>query len=432
MSRVIVPTSRFAGGLSYGEKEGLRSSFLWARSVDFRTDPSKLTILPRTTKNSGSTVVDLIMDADRQSTDLYSYGDAGHIYLKNSSDTWSDLRTVPDSHGNGIEYFGEDLYLYYASDTVIGRYGPFGGTKTFTDDFLGSFGGVPLNTHSLILNGTTQYATAADSASLSITSDITIEGWYKIDDLPAAGSSITFASKWNESGDQRSYLFDLYGISGSFGDGSDGALTISSNTTESPVDSACTGTVATYTLSATNVSFAAGMKILIHQSRGTSVGVWERNEIASYTAGTITLVSPLTNTYTSPAQVRQLKQYTNVTVNSGITWTAKAWDGTVGGILAFLANGTVTVTGTISASNKGYRGSTSVATSGGYKGEGTLFNVNAFQGQNASSSSGGAGGQGGAAIAGGAGGGGGGNGAAGTIGTATDRDPGQGGVAAGT
>src|SRR3990167_8599539 len=284
MSRVIVPTSRFAGGLSYGEKEGLRSSFLWARSVDFRTDPSKLTILPRTTKNSGSTVVDLIMDADRQSTDLYSYGDAGHIYLKNSSDTWSDLRTVPDSHGNGIEYFGEDLYLYYASDTVIGRYGPFGGTKTFTDDFLGSFGGVPLNTHSLVLNGTTQYATAADSASLSITGDITIEGYFKIDDLPAAGVSQVFVSKWNKNGNQRSYRFELYAATaGDFGDGSDSALTISSNTTEAPTDSAATGTVATYSLSATNASFATGQRIMIHQSRGTNAGVWEKNEIAGYT-----------------------------------------------------------------------------------------------------------------------------------------------------
>src|SRR3990167_8129530 len=282
--RVIVPQSRFSGGLSFSEKEGPRSSFLFARSVDYRSDPTKLKILPRTTKNSGSTVTDLIMDADRQGTDLYSYGDSGNIYTKDSTDVWTNVRTAPDSHGNGIKYFGEDLYLYYTSDAVIGRYGPFGGTKSWNDDFLGSFGGVPLNTYSLSLNGTTQYATAADSASLSITGDITIEGYFKIDDLPAASVSQVFVSKWNINGNLRSYRFELNAsAAGDFGDGSDGALTISVDTTEAPTDSAATGTVATYSLSATNASFATGQRIMIHQSRGTNAGVWEKNEIAGYT-----------------------------------------------------------------------------------------------------------------------------------------------------
>ena len=57
-----------------------------------------------------------------------------------------------------------------------------------------------------------------------------------------------------------------------FGDGSDGALTISSNTTESPIDASCTGTTGTKTLNALNASFAANQIIYIHQSRGTGVG----------------------------------------------------------------------------------------------------------------------------------------------------------------
>lgn len=144
-----------------------------------------------------------------------------------------------------------------------------------------------------------------------------------------------------------------------FGNGSDGSLTISSNTTDAPVDASCSGTVGNLTLSATNASFTAGKPVLIHQSRGTGAGSWELNQIASYTTGTITLKKALKNTYTdsgaSQAQVIQLKQYNNVTVNSGVTWTAKTWAGDVGGILAFLAKGTVTVTGTIHASRVGYR-----------------------------------------------------------------------------
>lgn len=160
-----------------------------------------------------------------------------------------------------------------------------------------------------------------------------------------------------------------------FGDGSDGDLTISSNTTEAPIDASCSGTSGASTLSATNASFAGGQLILIHQTRGTGAGNWELNKIASYTSGTITLEHTLENTYTdsgaSQAQVRVMRQYNNVTINSGVTWTAKAWDGNVGGILGFFAKGTVTVTGTIAGNGRGFRGGSAPSFNNANQGEGT-------------------------------------------------------------
>lgn len=164
-----------------------------------------------------------------------------------------------------------------------------------------------------------------------------------------------------------------------FGDGSDGDYSSSGNATDAPVDSSCSGTSGTNSLSATNASFAAGKPVLIHQTRGTGAGNWELNQIDSYTAGTITLKKVLQNTYTdsgdSQAQVIQLKQYKNFTQNTGHTLTAKAWDGNVGGIIAFLAKGTVTIEGSISAIARGYRGnanSSGVGDRGGYRGEGSV------------------------------------------------------------
>jgi hypothetical protein len=134
------------------------------------------------------------------------------------------------------------------------------------------------------------------------------------------------------------------------GDGSDGAYSSVGNATDAPVDSSCSGTVGATSLTATNASFANGKPILIHQSRGTGAGAWELNQIASYVAGTITLVSPLKNTYTdsgaSQAQVIQLKQYSSFTQDHILT--AKNWNENVGGIIAFLCNGEITGTGTIS------------------------------------------------------------------------------------
>lgn len=401
------------GVSDYIKDTKIADTLYFAQAIDYRTDPQALTLLPAAVKESGGNVTDLLKCADTVPGDLsvYSYGNAGNIYKRTSSGTWSKLRTVSTSHGNGMGYYTGDDYLYYASDKLVGRYGPLAGTPSFTDDFLGAQGGVPTNTNSLLLaSASSMYAHAADSATLSITGDLTLETFFKANTLPTAGNSMTLVGKWDESGVLRSYMLDLYGVSGYFGDGSDGALTISSNTTEAPIDSTATGTAGAQSLTATNASFAAGQVILIHQTQGTGAGKWERNTIQGYTAGTITTGTALVNSYTTGAQVRVLKQYSAVTINTGITYTAKAWTGSVGGIIGWLCSGTTTVTGTISANGKGFRGySGTGASAQGKIGEGQL-GANGGQGTGPSVD---AGGNGGREVVGGVypGGGGGGQGA---------------------
>ena len=240
-----------------------------------------------------------------------------------------------------------------------------------------------------------------------------------------------------------------------FGDGRDGDLVISSNTTFYPIDSSCSGSQGTNTLYASNAAFQAGQKIMIHQTRGTNAGVWEINQIASYTSGVITTEKPLQYTYTdggaSQAQVLVLRQYHNVTVNSGATWTVKAWDGNTGGILGFLANGTVSINGIISANGgngtqailsegqivaggvgggfRGGAGKANNANSGtGFQGEGT--SGEGGQSINANGNGGGGGNSTGAPGA--EGGGGGGHSILGQAGQdGGDGNPGQGGMVSG-
>lgn len=204
-----------------------------------------------------------------------------------------------------------------------------------------------------------------------------------------------------------------------FGYGVDGAKTVSASADYDGANASCSGTSGTtsVTLGAAS-TFANGDLVLIHQTRGTGAGAWELNRIASGGGGTsLTMSYSLQNTYTdsgaSQAQMLELKQYSSVTVDSGQTWSAPAWDGDKGGILAFLCTGTTTVTGTISASAKGFRG-------GATAGE----NATATQGESAtaagstSTAANGMGGGGSAKVAGsdGAGGGGGSYGASGTAG----------------
>lgn len=290
----------------------------------------------------------------------YLYDKVGAIYTRDVEGSYEKIRTVSDSHGNGMAFFPEDNYLYYTTDESLGRYGDvLSSTPTFSDDFLRDEGGNASNTHSLSFDGVNDRATKADTASLSQTGDISLEAYIKPSSLPAVGEAMFVMGKWNENS-LRSYKMDITAISGVFGDGSDGALTISGNTTQAPIDSGCSGTAASNSLSATNASFAAGQVIFINQTRGTGAGTSQKTKIQSYTAGTITTEDALNYSYNSTgankAQVIVMPQYTNVTVNNGITWTGKAWNGTVGGFLVYIANGSSTITGSISVTGKGFRG----------------------------------------------------------------------------
>ena len=172
-----------------------------------------------------------------------------------------------------------------------------------------------------------------------------------------------------------------------FGDGSDGNGSINTST-DAPIDSACSGTVGTKSLTATNASFAPGQIILIHKTRGNTTvtaGSWELNKIVAYSAGTITLKYDLTHSYNSSganaSQVLVMKQYNNLTINSAQTLTAKAWNGTVGGIIAYFVKGTATVAGSINA--RGNNGSTGGGDAAGGVGAGFAGGMGR-QGQRAS------------------------------------------------
>jgi hypothetical protein len=148
------------------------------------------------------------------------------------------------------------------------------------------------------------------------------------------------------------------------GTGGDGALTASGTTTINQTLSRVSGTAGGTALTLSSpAGFAANKVILLHQSQGSAAGSWEINQIASISGGSVVTVFPLAHTYTSDsvsgAQAVVVPQYTTVTVPAGSTLRAPAWNGTVGGILAFLAQTGVTVAGSISMDANGFRGGTS-------------------------------------------------------------------------
>ena len=216
-----------------------------------------------------------------------------------------------------------------------------------------------------------------------------------------------------------------------FGNGSDGAY--ASATIPTIVYEAIASASADQTsITAAGTTLSDNDLLLIIQMRGTGVGQWEINKVASGGGTTsIVLSKDLHYAYTdsgnSEAQAVVIPQYTNVTVQSG-TWSLTDWDKNEGGIFVLACSGTLTIEGAISGVGEGggagspddpnhggtgigYHGGASFADNGvtGYAGEGSTGD------EVIQTSANGNGGGGGNTPAGGgrAGGGGGGNGTAG-------------------
>ncbi|WP_224240615.1 adventurous gliding motility protein AgmC [Hyalangium gracile] len=122
-----------------------------------------------------------------------------------------------------------------------------------------------------------------------------------------------------------------------------------------------------------------------------AVGRWELARITSVAGTTMNLDGPLVYSYAANVtQVIRVREYTNVTITPPGTLTASPWNGSTGGVLAFLASGTVTNNnpGGINVSGRGFRGGAAVddtsgatgctgldeaAQQGAQKGEGIAF-----------------------------------------------------------
>jgi uncharacterized protein (TIGR03382 family) len=119
------------------------------------------------------------------------------------------------------------------------------------------------------------------------------------------------------------------------------------------------------------------------------VGKWELARLRGVSGGSLLLDFPLMRNYAANVtQIIRVPEYTDVTVHADASIKAEVWDGGTGGVVAFLATGTVTNHGLIDANGKGFRGGLSVkdsdtsggcgkadypAPKGGQKGEGIAF-----------------------------------------------------------
>ena len=94
-------------------------------------------------------------------------------------------------------------------------------------------------------------------------------------------------------------------------------------------------------------------------AEGGGVGRYEFARVRSFNGTAITLTLDTIYSYVGGStQVVLVPEFTTVTVSSGASITAPSWNGSVGGIVAFLASGTLANNGLVTASGRGFRGGT--------------------------------------------------------------------------
>ncbi len=94
---------------------------------------------------------------------------------------------------------------------------------------------------------------------------------------------------------------------------------------------------------------------------GSAVGRWELARLKSVSPAAaptrLELAAPLVNAFAANfTQVIRVPEYTSVSIPAGRSLTAAAWNGSTGGIVAFLAQNEVNNQGTITVDSLGFRG----------------------------------------------------------------------------
>jgi hypothetical protein len=151
-----------------------------------------------------------------------------------------------------------------------------------------------------------------------------------------------------------------------WGDGRDGDLAISSNTTLSAAAAGFSGNAGDTVITVDSASsFANGMVVKLRQMRGSHASQTDGNsEVNQIISGggttTLTLKEPLHYSYSdsgvNQAQIMQIRMYKTIQHNSGFTFGPPAWDGNTGGNWCLAWNKEYVWAGTVDLKGKGFRG----------------------------------------------------------------------------
>lgn len=165
--------SNFFGGRSTDKKLGSVAQFYDSKHLDFRKNPSSLTLLPEPTNADGGVVVDLVLDMTQINSGVrFAIGDKGFIYRVTTDGEWTVKGQVGES-SSGIIYRSDVDHTYITGTNKISRIKRMSDTETFEQNWFNN--GVSTSSTCSASGGTETYTTPTtliESQRRSFTSDI--------------------------------------------------------------------------------------------------------------------------------------------------------------------------------------------------------------------------------------------------------------------
>lgn len=173
----VLTVQEFYSGQSTDEAIGSKASFSYARALEFRRNPSQLTVLPGARKISEGIVQDLILNIVQvDSGDRYAFGDTGKFYKINTSNVVTSVSSTMTNGTDGLLYRSDSDAIYAATNNTIERFSPVSGTPTFDQTY-----GESKSIEAIATGGAATYTVTTsinEAQSCSFTPDI--EPFYSI------------------------------------------------------------------------------------------------------------------------------------------------------------------------------------------------------------------------------------------------------------
>jgi hypothetical protein len=130
MAVVPLVWDSFEGGWSTDSRIGLKNSHAYSQGLDFRKNPSQLSVLPGLTREDGGVCKDLILNEVMVNDGtIYAFGNAGYFYKRTTSGIWA-VEGKLSSGASGIDYRKDTDSIYLASAKAVSLYTPVTGLGT--------------------------------------------------------------------------------------------------------------------------------------------------------------------------------------------------------------------------------------------------------------------------------------------------------------
>lgn len=162
-------TRSWEGGWSTDPKIGIKNSFTYSQSLDFRKQPSQLTVLGQPTREDNGVVKDLVQNEVMVfDGSTYSMGSNGFVYHRTVPGVWSEFGKVQNGYF-GMDYRQDTDSVYLCSAKTVSLINPVSKVPVLQTDYYNISMSTYNNTANAGFNVNTYQAASNQTTIIGIT-----------------------------------------------------------------------------------------------------------------------------------------------------------------------------------------------------------------------------------------------------------------------